>query len=74
VETFWQNSGNLQGVGKRGERSIDRFIGQLERAVMVGERNLCAAIDQCLHRLGRIHVLVAHEPTRRDARLPTATE
>jgi hypothetical protein len=33
VETFWQNSGNLQGVGKRDERSIDRFIGQLERAV-----------------------------------------
>jgi hypothetical protein len=43
AETFWQNSGNLQGIGKRDERSIDRFIGQLERAVMVGERNLCAA-------------------------------
>jgi hypothetical protein len=27
---------------------------------VVAEREFCAAIDECLHRLGRIHVLVAH--------------
>ena len=31
---------------------------------MVSERKLCAAIDKRLHRLGRIHMLVAHEPAR----------
>jgi hypothetical protein len=63
AEAFWRNSGDLQGVGKRNERLIDRFVGQLERAVMVGERSLGAAINQCLHRLCRIHVIVVHEPT-----------
>ena len=31
---------------------------------MVAERGFGAAIDECLHRLGRIHVLIAHEPAR----------
>ena len=30
---------------------------------MVAERELCA-IDERLHRLSRIHVLIAHEPAR----------
>ena len=31
---------------------------------MVAEPELCAAIDERLHRLSRIHVLIAHEPAR----------
>ena len=31
---------------------------------MVAERKLCAAIDERLYRLGRIHVLLAHKPAR----------
>ena len=56
--------GSLQRLGERDERRIDRFVGELERAVVVRERELGAAIDERLHRLGRIHVLVAHEPAR----------
>src|SRR5215813_2375120 len=64
AETLWRNFGGLQGLGEGGERGIKRLVGQLEGAVMVAERKLGAAIDQGLHRLGRVHVLVAHEPTR----------
>ncbi len=53
-----------QRVGERDKRRIDRFVGELERAVMVSERELGAAIDERLHRLGRVHVLIAHEPAR----------
>ena len=31
---------------------------------MMAERKLRAAIDERLHRFGRVHVLVAHEPAR----------
>src|SRR6266849_9937311 len=64
AEALWRNLGSLQGLGECDERGIERLVGQLEGAVMVAEPNLGAAIDQCLHRLGRIHVLVAHEPAR----------
>src|SRR6202161_1406717 len=59
-----RNTGSLQGLGKREKRRLDRFIGELERAVMVRERKLGAAIARGLHRLRRIHVLLAHEPAR----------
>src|SRR5580704_10846462 len=64
AEALGRNARSLQGFGKRGERRIDRFVGKLERAVMVRERLIGAAIDKGLHRLRRIHVLVAHEPAR----------
>src|SRR5580692_10834708 len=64
AEALGRNARSLQGFGKRGERRIDRFVGELERAVMVRERQLGAAIDKGLHRLHRIHVLVAHKPAR----------
>src|SRR5258705_210605 len=64
AETLRRNFGSLQGLGEREERGIERLVGQLEGAVMVAEPDLCAAIDQRLHRLGGIHVLVAHEPAR----------
>src|SRR5580700_10482167 len=64
AEALGRNTGSLQAVGKRDERRIDRFVGELERAVMVRERQLGAAITIGLHRLRRIHVLVAHEPAR----------
>src|SRR6202023_1652646 len=64
AEALGRNASNLQGLGKREERRIDRLVGELERAVMVRERQLRAAIAIGLHRLRRIHVLVAHEPAR----------
>jgi len=30
---------------------------------MVAERELCAAIDERLHRVSWVHVLIAHEPS-----------
>src|SRR5438045_3229124 len=43
---------------------IDRLIGQLERAVVMTERAFGAAGLKRPHGLGRVHVLVAHEPAR----------
>ena len=43
---------------------VDRLIGELERAVVMAERELGAAITESLHGFGRVHVLVAHEPAR----------
>ena len=45
-------------------RRVDRLVGELERPVMMRERKVRAAVLQRLHRLLRIHVLVAHEPAR----------
>ena len=64
AESLGRNVSSLQGVGQRDERRIDRFVGELEGAVMVGERQLGAAVDKRPDRLGRVHVLVLHEPTR----------
>ena len=50
----------LQG----GERRVDRFIGQLKRAVVMRQCLLGATIGQRFHGVGRIHVLIAHEPAR----------
>jgi hypothetical protein len=46
------------------KRRIDRLVGQLKGAVVMTERARGVAIDKRLHRLGRIHVLVGHEPAR----------
>src|SRR5437763_13865084 len=43
---------------------VDRLIGEMEGAVMMGERELGAAIEERLDGFGGIHVLVAHEPAR----------
>jgi len=59
-----RNPGSGQRIGKREARRIDCFVGELERAVVVRKRNLRPAVDESLHRLGRVHVLVAHEPAR----------
>src|SRR6266446_520551 len=64
AEALRRNFGSPQGLGEREERGIERLVGQLEGAVMVGERDFGAAIDQRLHGLGWVHVLVAHEPAR----------
>src|ERR1700687_5443666 len=48
----------------RDERRVDRFIGELKRAVMMRQRLPCAAIGQRLYRVGRVQVLVPHEPAR----------
>ncbi len=63
-ETLRRNARRVQGVRKCEQRCIHRFVGQLERAVMVSERNFCATIDQCLHRLSWVHEVDAHEQTR----------
>src|SRR5947208_173030 len=49
---------------ERALRRIDRLIGELERAVVMTERELGAASLKRPNRLRRIHVLVAHEPAR----------
>src|SRR5580704_5838006 len=64
AEALGRNAGSLQGLGKREGRRIDRFVGELERAVMVRQRQLGAAIAIGLYRLLRVHVLVAHKPAR----------
>src|SRR6266705_1930994 len=63
-EALRRNSCRVQGLYKFEERRIDRFIGQLERAVMVSEGSFCTTIDPCLHCLGWVHVVIAHKPTR----------
>ena len=45
-EALRRNTGHVQGLRKCEKGRINRFIGQLERAVMVGERNFCTTIDQ----------------------------
>src|SRR5215475_11989771 len=64
----FQKNGGISAAFKASARAmrggIERLVGQLEGAVMVAEPYLRAAIDQRLHRLGRVHVLVAHEPAR----------
>jgi hypothetical protein len=37
---------------------------QSAETLVMGERSLRSAIDERLHRLGRVHVLIAHEPAR----------
>ena len=64
AESPGRNPGRVERIGERMQRCIDRFIGELECAVVAGERRLGAAIDQCLHGLGGVHVLLAHEPAR----------
>ncbi len=49
---------------ERGRRRVNRFIRQLERAVMMGQRLLRAAIAERFDRVGWVHVLIAHEPAR----------
>jgi hypothetical protein len=63
-KTIQRNACRAQGVRKRKQRRVNRFIGELERAVMMGQGNTSTAIDQRLHRLGWVHVVVAHKPTR----------
>src|SRR6476661_641764 len=50
----------MQGLDRR----VDCFIRQLKRAVMMRERPLGAAIGKRLDRIGRIHVLILHKPSR----------
>ena len=46
------------------DRRVDGFVGQLKRAVMMGERLLGAAVGQRHDGIGWVHVLIAHEPAR----------
>src|SRR6516162_7421271 len=62
AETLGRDSCCLKGFGERTERRVDCFISQLECAVVVSERKLRATIDQRPYCLGRVHVVVAHEP------------
>src|SRR6516165_11986636 len=64
AESLARNASRLQRIGECKGRRIDRFVGELEGAVMAGECGLGTAIEQSLHRLRGIHVLVAHEPAR----------
>jgi hypothetical protein len=53
AESLSRNSGNPQGVGERDERRIDRFVGELERAVMVAERSSAPqSINACTDSAG----------------------
>src|SRR2546426_12576811 len=64
AEALGGDAAVVERGGERRARRVDRLIGELERAVMVRERELGAAFDERLHRLLRVHVLVAHEPAR----------
>ncbi len=55
---------NIERLRECDGRRIDGFVRELERAVMMGKGDLGAAITERLHRLLRVHVLIAHEPAR----------
>src|SRR5690606_10792487 len=44
--------------------SIARLVGELERAPVDADRVACADVAMNLHRLGRIDMIVGHEPAR----------
>ena len=64
AEALGRNSCRVQRLGKRDERRVDGLVGELKRAVVMAEGELGAAIDEGLHRLGRVHMGAAHEPAR----------
>src|ERR1700754_4318365 len=63
-EFFPRHFGLIERLAEREHRRVDRFIGELEGAVVMSQRLRRAAIGQRLHRVPRIHVLVLHEPAR----------
>ena len=52
------------GFRQRLQRRIDGLVGELEGAVVMAERELGATVLERLHRLRRVHMLIAHEPAR----------
>ena len=50
AESLMRYTGRRQRLDERRARGVDRLVGQLERAVVMGERKLGAAIDQRLDR------------------------
>src|SRR5689334_2350872 len=64
AESLCGSSFGRHRLRKRERRCVDRLVGQLKGSVMMRERELGAAVAERLHGLGRIHVLVAHEPAR----------
>ena len=60
-EALGRDAGGPERLGKRERRRVDRFIGQRERSEMVGERQVGAAVEERLHGLCRLEMLVAHK-------------
>ena len=50
--------------GELARRLVERFVGQLEGAPVHADRALRAEVEVDAHRLGRIDVLLLHEPAR----------
>ena len=54
----------MRAVSSACSGASNRLVGQLERPVVMAERELGAAGLERAHGLGRVHVHVAHEPAR----------
>src|SRR5262249_61427959 len=56
------DAGFSERLGQRARRGVDRLFGEREGSVVVGEGKLGAAVEERLHGICRVEMLVAHEP------------
>src|SRR5215207_4306462 len=64
AEALLRDAGLAARFGKRLQRRVERLFGELERAVVMAEREFGAAVEQGADGLLWVHVLVLHEPAR----------